>query len=132
MLLLLPTRNDMLPNVSKAKIYDQDVLLLSEGLKDSLARCVALACSTEYHMTGSYEQSNDPLSLAVVYDKMLLVYSKSDQSLRTYNNEGAGCIVLVWDDVEYKLASKLDNDWQHITTFSKHDPLIVALLEQAS
>ncbi|CAH6419503.1 Hypothetical protein POVR2_LOCUS5 [uncultured virus] len=121
----------MLPVISKANIYGQDVLLVSEGLKDSLARCIALACSTEYHMTDSYEKSSDPLSLAVAYDKMLLVYSKEDDTLRAYNNEGAGCIVLVYDGAEYKLATRLDNDWQHITTFSQYDPLIASLLEQA-
>lgn len=111
-------------------IFKEQVLLLDESINNSMSRCVALACSTEYHMTGSYYNTDDPLALATMYDKTLLVYDKQLSLVTSYNQEGAGCIILFKNGSNYKLASILDDEGQHITCFSKFHPLVLSITKQ--
>jgi hypothetical protein len=91
---------------------------------------MALACSVDYHLTGSYDVYEDAVQLAAVYDKILIVHNKKEASTSIYNREGAGCVLLFEIEGQYKLASILDADGQHITCFSKVHPLIVSILEE--
>jgi len=120
----------MLSHVISDTIYSHDVLLLDEGIQDSMAKCVALACSTDYHMTGDYEVSDNPLILSLWHDKCILIYNKADRSVISHSEDGAGYVLLFKVGQQYKLASILDRDrGQHLTCFSRYHPLIVAVME---
>lgn len=117
----------MLPDT----IYGHNVLLLDEGIQDSMARCVALACSVDYHMTGDFERSDNPLMLSVWYDKIVLIYDKASRTIEAHGTDTAGCVLLFKIGSQYKLASIIDRDrGQHMTCFSRHHPLITAVMEQ--
>lgn len=120
----------MIAAVLPDTIYGHDVLLLDEGIQDSMARCVALACSVDYHMTGDFEKSDNPLMLSVWYDKAVLIYDKADGSIAVHGADAAGCVLLFKIGSQYKLASILDRDrGQHMTCFSRYHPLITAVME---
>ena len=121
----------MIPVLSEGRIQEQSVQLLSVEMSDSLSRCVHLACSTEYHLTGEYYKSSDPLSLAALLEKTLVIYNEVDSTLIAYNTEGSGCILLSEKDSVYRLITMPNSNNEYMTCFSKLDPIVSPLIEKA-
>lgn len=117
--------------ITLARLFNKEVQLISMIEEDdSLSRCVALATSMEYHMTGEFTSIASPEVLAGMYDKVLLIYDTRTKTLERCNDVGVGHVLLFRLDKEtYQLASVPDGDGQYITCFSIYHPLIVELLK---
>jgi hypothetical protein len=122
-------------NVVADTIYGEEVFLLSTENNNNLLRCVLLASSMEYHLTGELEEvmiSNkvEAFSIAIMMDKVIIIYNPGDKSVTIHNWEaGSGCVLIHYSDGVYKLITTYNSDNEHVTCFSKYHSLVGILYD---
>jgi hypothetical protein len=122
--------------VMRVKQLGEDVYRWRAPWFKSAAHCIEHTLSVEYRLSGKLPQDidNNILTLAVLNDKTVYVYTEETRLVDQYNSTGIGVIALYReqeDDDKYWLIMIRDNNGEYVTNFSVYSQLTKTLAQLA-